>query len=390
MNSSASFNGQRQHIGAARKENDNAFGGLSNNQSKTSRQPLKAIDANLVANRGPAQPELKKQKTSSSTFSIFVDAGETADQQQQSTSLTSSTSSDDNSYHFELSGLHRNNYTEAESVASLTSDSLELTSVDETVDEEIYPQEVFQYMLAKEGSCMPKPSYMAKQRDINHAMRTILIDWMVEVSEEMKLTTETLCIAVNITDRFLSKMMVLRSKLQLVGASALFLAAKYEEIYPPGVKDLIYLTDDCYTVDQLLRMERLILHVLEYRVSPPTPSYFLLCLNEWMKCDKVTLALAQYLVELSMTQEVYISHLPSVLSAASIAVARHILGYAPWTEEATRLTGYQVADLTKCARDLCDVMRSSVNSDQRAVREKYSKGDFYEVAYLNPPSRYPF
>ena len=45
-------------------------------------------------------------------------------------------------------------------------------------------------------------SYMAKQRDINHAMRTILIDWMVEVSEEMKLTTETLCIAVNITDRW--------------------------------------------------------------------------------------------------------------------------------------------------------------------------------------------
>ena len=53
-------------------------------------------------------------------------------------------------------------------------------------------------------------------------------------------------------------------------------------------------------------MERLILHVLEYRVSPPTPNYFLLCINEWMKCDKVTFALAQYLVELSMTQEVYI------------------------------------------------------------------------------------
>ena len=56
--------------------------------------------------------------------------------------------------------------------------------------------------------------------------------------------------------RFLSKMSVLRGKLQLVGATALFLAAKYEEIYPPGVKDFIYLTDDCYTVDQVCMNER--------------------------------------------------------------------------------------------------------------------------------------
>jgi len=390
MNSSASLNGQRQHI-TVREENDGAFGGLVNNKSKASRQPLKAIDVNLVANRGLAQPDLKKQKTSSSTFSIFVDAGSSSNPR-QSTSLTSSISSDDDSYRLEQSGLRRNDSMDDESTESLTTDSLVLTSVDEAHehDEEIYSTEVFQYMLSKESSCMPKSSYMLKQRDINHAMRTILIDWMVEVSEEMKLTTETLCIAVNITDRFLSKMMVLRSKLQLVGASALFLAAKYEEIYPPGVKDLIYLTDDCYTVDQLLRMERLLLHVLEYRVSPPTPSYFLLCMGQWMQCDKVALALAQYILELAMTQETYICHLPSVLAAASIAVAHHILGYTPWTEEATRVTGYQATDLTKCTRDLCDVMRSSVNADQRAVREKYSKGDFYEVAYLNPPSRYPF
>ena len=46
-------------------------------------------------------------------------------------------------------------------------------------------------------------------------------------------------------------MSVLRSKLQLVGSAALFLAAKYEEIYPPTIKQFIYLTDDSYTDDQV-------------------------------------------------------------------------------------------------------------------------------------------
>ena len=42
-------------------------------------------------------------------------------------------------------------------------------------------------------------------------------------------------------------MSVLRSKLQLVGASSMFLAAKFEEIYPPEVGDFVYITDDTYT-----------------------------------------------------------------------------------------------------------------------------------------------
>ena len=46
-------------------------------------------------------------------------------------------------------------------------------------------------------------------------------------------------------------MAVQRSKLQLVGAACMFIAAKYEEIYPPTIKQFIYLTDDSYTDDQV-------------------------------------------------------------------------------------------------------------------------------------------
>lgn len=66
---------------------------------------------------------------------------------------------------------------------------------------------------------------MKKQPDITYNMRTILVDWLVEVSEEYKLQTETLYIAVSIIDRFLSFMSVVRSKLQLVGTAAMFIAS---------------------------------------------------------------------------------------------------------------------------------------------------------------------
>lgn len=71
----------------------------------------------------------------------------------------------------------------------------------------------------------PKPGYMKKQQDITNSMRSILVDWLVEVSEEYKLHRETLFLAVNYIDRFLSQMSVQRSKLQLVGAASMFLAS---------------------------------------------------------------------------------------------------------------------------------------------------------------------
>jgi hypothetical protein len=86
------------------------------------------------------------------------------------------------------------------------------------------------------------------QRDINATMRGILIDWLVEVAEEYRLESETLFLAVNYIDRFLSQVPVNRSKLQLVGVTCMLVAAKYEEIHPPAVDEFVYISDNTYKV----------------------------------------------------------------------------------------------------------------------------------------------
>lgn len=66
---------------------------------------------------------------------------------------------------------------------------------------------------------------MRRQPDVSYSMRTILVDWLVEVAEEYKLQPQTLFLAVSFIDRFLSLMSVVRSKLQLLGTAAMFVAS---------------------------------------------------------------------------------------------------------------------------------------------------------------------
>ena len=87
-------------------------------------------------------------------------------------------------------------------------------------------------------------------------MRGILVDWLVEVAQEYKLVSETLFLAVNYIDRYLSSEVAPRRKLQLVGITCMSVAAKYEEIYPPQIDEFCYITDNTYTRDEVLAMEQ--------------------------------------------------------------------------------------------------------------------------------------
>lgn len=91
---------------------------------------------------------------------------------------------------------------------------------------------------------------------------------------------ETLYLTVNIIDRYLQTQQVRRSKLQLVGVAALLVASKYEEIYPPELRDLVYITDRAYKQKEILTMENDIVSTLCWNVTVPTAHSFL-CRLGW-------------------------------------------------------------------------------------------------------------
>lgn len=254
-------------------------------------------------------------------------------------------------------------------------------------DVEEYRADIYSYLRIAERQHRPKPGYMKKQPDITYLMRSILVDWLVEVAEEYRLQTETLYLAVSYIDRFLSYMSVVRAKLQLVGTAAMFIAAKYEEIYPPDVGEFVYITDDTYTKKQVLRMEHLILRVLSFDLTVPTPLAFLkdYCISNNLS-DKIKF-LAMYLCELSLLEaDPYLQYLPSHLTASAIALARHTLQEETWPHELELSTGYSLHELKECITYLNRTFHNAANIQQQAIQEKYKSSKYGHVALLLPRS----
>lgn len=103
-----------------------------------------------------------------------------------------------------------------------------------------YSDEIFDYMGGLELKAMPDPNYMENQNEIQWHQRTTLVDWLIQIHARYHLIPETLWIAINIIDRFLSKRVVSLVKLQLVGVTAMFIASKYEEIMAPSVDEVFH------------------------------------------------------------------------------------------------------------------------------------------------------
>lgn len=122
---------------------------------------------------------------------------------------------------------------------------------------------------------LPASDYMSRQNELTWKMRGVLVDWIIEVHSKFRLLPETLFLAINLMDRFLTKRTVALIKFQLVGVTALFLAAKYEEVICPSVSNFLYMTDGGYDSDEILKAETYMLEMLEWDLRYPNPLNFL-------------------------------------------------------------------------------------------------------------------
>lgn len=70
-----------------------------------------------------------------------------------------------------------------------------------------------------------------------------------------------------IIDKYLMKKQMSKENLQLLGATAFFIAAKYEETYNvPEVKELVHLSANAFTKSDVLRLEADILQALDFNL----------------------------------------------------------------------------------------------------------------------------
>ena len=254
---------------------------------------------------------------------------------------------------------------------------------------EDYIDDIYSYLKSTQLNYPINPKYMEEtQNDINDKMRVILLDWMVDLHEKYKLVPETYYLSCNILDRYLSKKSIPRSKLQLLGITAMFIASKYEDIYAPEGKDFVYMTDDAYVLSQLLEMEMDVMKELEYNVTIVTPYRFIEIYKYYLKLDDMQFMAARLICLMAMIDYKSLKYIPSILALSAVYIAMKSCctdkngiydeggnkGDNVW-----KITGYCKEDIAECVKYLVEMFEKGKDSKYQAARNKFTSSRYLKI-----------
>ncbi|EIM19962.1 hypothetical protein E3Q22_02488 [Wallemia mellicola] len=242
-----------------------------------------------------------------------------------------------------------------------------------------YAPEIFSYMCEQEIETMANPNYMEFQSEIEWSMRSTLIDWLLQVHLRYHMLPETLWIAINIIDRFLSVRVVSLVKLQLVGVTAMFIAAKYEEILAPSVDEFVYMTENGYTREEILKGERIILQTLNFSISSYSSPYtWVRRISKADNYDIQTRTLSKFIMEVALLDNRFIRARPSLIAAVGMYASRVMLG-GDWNEDFVYYSGFSESQL-ETPMDFIIEKLIQPDFDQQFCYKKYSNRKFLKAS----------
>ena len=243
-----------------------------------------------------------------------------------------------------------------------------------------YAKDIYMYMRELEQRFHVKPDYMGTQPEINERMRCILIDWLIQVHHRFSLLQETLYLTVSIIDRYLSTHTVNKSKLQLVGVTAMLLASKYEEMYAPEVRDFAYITDNTYKSAEIRSMERQMLKDLDYSLGNPLPLHFLRRNSRAGDATPEMHTMAKFIMEMCLPDFSMLAFVPSLQAASALYLAIRIYKAGDWNPTLQHYSTYSESELMPCVKRMAKLISTMASSKQQAVRNKYSSSKFLRIA----------
>ncbi|CAA7026019.1 unnamed protein product [Microthlaspi erraticum] len=253
-----------------------------------------------------------------------------------------------------------------------------------------YVDDIYQFYWTSEALNPALGYYMSSQSGVSPVTRGILINWLIEVHFKFDLMHETLYLTMNLLDRYLSQVPVQKSEMQLIGLTALLLASKYEDYWHPRIKDLISISAESYTREQILGMERTMLKQLKFRLNEATPYVFMLRFLKAAQSNKKLEQLAFYLIELCLVEYEALKFKPSLLCASAIYVARCTLRTTPvWTALLNKHTHYNVSQMKDCSHMILRFHKAAKTGELKVTYEKYMNPDRCNVAVLKPFDKLP-
>lgn len=204
-------------------------------------------------------------------------------------------------------------------------------------------------------------NYMQQNKSVTENERGKLIDWLSKIHQKFKMFPETMFSMISLIDQYLRKKNVSINDLQLVGISALFISAKFEETYQvPPLKQLVTCCAYKYSASQILEKESEIIQELNFNLIVNSSYRFFEPYSKALGLELKNQHLAHYLLELSLLQPKFLNYSPSLMAASVIYLIKKIRkSETPWNPNMTLIVGYEEKELKSCAKELCGLLESA-------------------------------
>ncbi|TKC48237.1 hypothetical protein EI555_003651 [Monodon monoceros] len=244
-------------------------------------------------------------------------------------------------------------------------------------------KDIYAYLRQLEEEQAVRPKYLLGH-EVTGNMRAILIDWLVQVQMKFRLLQEIMYMTVSIIDRFMQDNCVPEKMLQLVGVTAMFIASKYEEMYPPEIGDFAFVTDNTYTKYQIRQMEMKILRALNFSLGRPLPLRSLRRASKIGEVDVELHTLAKYLMELTMLNYHMVHFPPSQVAAGAFCLALKILNNGEWTPTLQHYLSYTEESLLVVMQHLAKniVMVNRGLTKHMTIKNKYAASKHTKISTL--------
>lgn len=376
-----------------------AFGDITNaiqsHANRISQARKKETEKGALKPQKPAQPKrtsnrLKASKATTNlpAFTICVDAEEKSAEQAVTKEVVQLPTTNKEDAAVQQAAVQQTDVsmTEEDSAnVSIVPDGL--LPFDQDDDPEVvseYARSIFKNMRIREVK-FPISDYLCKPGSLTTgAMRGILVDWLVEVQENFQLYHETLYLTVKLIDSYLQHRNTKKEFLQLVGATALFIACKIEEFQAPPLDDFQYICDDAYTKKNFLEMEIRIFKTLDFDINIPVAYRYLRRFARVTSMGMELLTLSRYILELSLQEAVFIVIPSSQMAAGCLCLAMKMTNEDGWDINHVYHTGYKEEELVVLMKQLNQMLIDVPNSKLRTITTKYSHHVHFSVAKTKP------
>ncbi|XP_028669677.1 cyclin-F [Erpetoichthys calabaricus] len=235
-----------------------------------------------------------------------------------------------------------------------------------------------------QSSSLNKPS---KLNGVNNFMRYILVDWLVEVATMKDFSSLTLHITVSCVDRYLLVSCVDKTRLQLLGIACMVICTRYTSKEILTIREAVWLTDNTYKYEDLVRMMGEVISVLEGKIRMPTILDYGEVLLSLCSLEKRSENLFKYICELSLLHTNFSLFSPALLASAAFLLTRILHGYAlPWSFQLSEFTGFSLQDLTisvlslhkKCFHD--EVPKDNRSMSLTGVQQRFEDDSYQQIS----------